>query len=301
MHLSRKQERRNDIEEMIPLALLGHSIIYKKYVKGRQHCLKESLNAYAYASSFLVSHIGVILTIFGSLDEEPIRLAHFLLLGRAQERLDLLDQASTLVVVRLLLLFHDILVSLRDFGDEDIHHNDEHDQGSEEEEEFCGSRHSGQIPLHVEFSQAEQVLLFEIVNEIFLMAVCHDEEGAAECGKNDEVEQKERPHIQRDFHEHIDKETSRAEDAQEVEDLDPHEEAGNSLQRDSEFIHVWASFIISKRIGYDNQNDQNGWNNIRVVPEVRVVLVETLDEFVFPLVLCKHFLELFMLLVKEEA
>ena len=92
----------------------------------------------------------------------------------------MLDQACPLEVVRLLLDLHDILVSFRDFSNEDVHHDHEHDHGSEEEEEFCGDWHSGLVPLHVEFSQAEQVLLFEIVDEIFLTAVCHDEEGAAE-------------------------------------------------------------------------------------------------------------------------
>ena len=92
----------------------------------------------------------------------------------------MLDQACTLEVVRLLLDLHDILVSFGDFSNEDVHHDHEHDHGSEEEEEFCGDRHSGRLPLHVEFSQTEQVLLFEIVDEIFLIAVIHDEEGAAE-------------------------------------------------------------------------------------------------------------------------
>ena len=186
-------------------------------------------------SSILVSINARFLSIFGHLNEEPIWVAQFLLLRRFEEGFGLLDQTCTLVVVRLFLDPHDISVSCRDFCDENVHHDHEHDHGGEEEEEFCGDRHSSQFPLHVEFSQAEQELFFDIVNEIFLAAVIHDEEGAAECGQDDEVEQKERLHIHRDFQEHVHKETSLAEDAQEVEHLDPHEETGKTLHHDVVF------------------------------------------------------------------
>ena len=71
----------------------------------------------------------------------------------------------------------------------------------------------------------------------------HDEEWAAECAENEEVEQKERLDIFCGFHEQVHEETSLAEDAQKVEYLDPHEETGNSLHRDAEFCDVWEEHI----------------------------------------------------------
>ena len=103
-------------------------------------------------SSILVSINARFLSIFGHLNEEPIWVAQFLLLRRFEEGFGLLDQTCTLVVVRLFLDLHDHRVSCGDFCDEDVHHDHEHDHGGEEEEEFCGDRHSSQFPLHVEFS-----------------------------------------------------------------------------------------------------------------------------------------------------
>ena len=74
-------------------------------------------------SSIWIFVIRVNLTIFCSLDQEPVRLALFLL--GAKERLDLIDQICALKIVRFFLHFHDFRVGFRDFGDKDVHHDNE--------------------------------------------------------------------------------------------------------------------------------------------------------------------------------
>ena len=62
----------------------------------------------------------------------------------------------------------------------------------------------------------------------------HDEEAASECAEDEEVEEEECLDLLRDLQEHVHKEASLAEDAEEVEYLEPHEEASNSLHRKAE-------------------------------------------------------------------
>ena len=95
------------------------------------------------------------------------------------------------------------------------------------------------MPVHVEFAKAEQILFLYIVKEISFTFFSHDEERAAKWCKDKEVEQEECSDILGDLHEHVHKEASLAEDAQEVEQFDPHEETGHSLHCNAVFGDAW--------------------------------------------------------------
>ena len=70
------------------------------------------------------------------------------------------------------------------------------------------------------------------------------------------------------------------------------------MHRDAVFGDAWV--VFGHRIKYDNRNDQKGWNYIRVVPEVRVVLLEPVAESAI-IVFAFQFMELFILLYKEVS
>ena len=54
----------------------------------------------------------------------------------------------------------------------------------------------------------------------------HDEEGAAEGEQDEHIEDEECERLLDNLEEHVDEESCLAENAKEVEDLDPHEKAG---------------------------------------------------------------------------
>ena len=126
------------------------------------------------------------------LDKVPIRMASLLSFRYRDELLNVRDQVGTLEVIGLLRGLNDVFVGCRDDGNEEVHHDNEHDQSRDQEEQLHHSGHSIVVPLHVELSQAQQVRVVEVVEDAASLARRHDEVGAAEGAQNEDVEQEER-------------------------------------------------------------------------------------------------------------